>query len=176
MIRVTSVNSLSDVWQIYESAFPRSERRSFAQHEQAMRSESAFHCKQLMLGERVAGLLFYWELPTCLFVEHLAVAEQCRGLGVGKVALRWLQEQGKLLILEIEPPQDAPTRRRLSFYQGAGFVLLPYEHVQLPFHADTPSVPMSLLSWPYAAAESEVECLENSLRHTIMCYADTVTN
>lgn len=176
MIRVTSVNSRSDVWLIYESAFPRSERRSRVQHELAMRSDPTFHCKQLMLGEKVVGLLFYWELPSCLFVEHLAVAEQCRGLGVGTAALKWLQEQGKLLILEIEPPQDAPSRRRLAFYQAAGFVLLPYEHVQLPFHADTPSVPMRLLSWPCAAAASDVECLENCLRHTIMRYTDSVTN
>lgn len=176
MIRVTSVTSAPDVWQIYESAFPRSERRSRTQHELAMRSESTFHCKQLMLGEQVVGLLFYWELPTGLFVEHLAVAEQCRGLGVGTAALKWLQKQGKLLVLEIEPPQNAPTRRRLAFYQAAGFVLLPYEHVQLPFHDDTPSVPMRLLSWPYAAAASEVECLEDCLRNTIMRYVDFETN
>ncbi|MBQ8900442.1 MAG: GNAT family N-acetyltransferase, partial [Akkermansia sp.] len=112
------------MWLIYESAFPRSERRSLAQHERATRSEPTFHCKQLMLGEKVVGLLFYRELPSCLFVEHLAVAEQCRGLGVGTAALKWLQEQGKLLILEIEPPQDAPSRRRLAFYLISAITML----------------------------------------------------
>lgn len=176
MIQVTSVTSWQDVWQIYESSFPRCERRSRVQHERAVKSEDTFHCKQLVLGETVVGLLFYWELPECLFVEHLAVAEQWRGHGVGSAALKWLQEQGKLLILEIEPPQDAPTSRRLEFYRSAGFELLPFEHEQLPFHADSPSVFMKLLSWPHPASEEEVDCLENALRENIMRYSDAVTN
>ncbi len=176
MIRVTSVNSWPDVWQIYESSFPRYERRSRSQHEQAVKSADGFYCKQLVQDEAVVGLLFYWELPKCLFVEHLAVAESWRGYGVGTAALKWLQEQGKLLILEIEPPLDSATCRRLEFYRNAGFELLPYEHEQLPFHADTPSVPMRLLSWPHSATAEEVDCLENSLRDTIMRYSDALTN
>ena len=176
MIQVTSVTSWADVWQVYESAFPRCERRSRAQHEQAVRSEGSFHCKQLVQDQKVVGLLFYWELPKCCFIEHLAVAESWRGRGVGTAALKWLQEQGKLLILEIEPPLDAVTCRRMEFYRSAGFELLPYEHEQLPFHADSPSVPMRLLSWPYPASEEEVDCLENALRNTIMCYSDALTN
>lgn len=176
MIRVTSVTSWPDVWRIYESSFPRFERRSRAQHERALKSADVFCCKQLVLDEAVVGLLFYWELPKCLFVEHLAVAEACRGRGVGTAALKWLQEQGKLLILEIEPPLDTATCRRLEFYQNAGFELLPCEHEQLPFHADTPSVPMRLLSWPYPATAEEVACLENALRDTIMRYSDALSN
>ena len=176
MIRVTSVTSWPDVWQIYESSFPRSERRSRVQHERAVKSENTFHCKQLVLGDTVVGVLFYWELPECLFVEHLAVAEQWRGHGVGTAALKWLQEQGKLLILEIEPPLDAATCRRMEFYRSAGFELLSFEHEQLPFHADTGSVPMRLLSWPHPATKEEVDSLENALRENIMRYSDAVTN
>lgn len=176
MIRVTSVTSWPDVWQIYESSFPRSERRSRVQHERAVKSENTFHCKQLLLGDTVVGVLFYWELPECLFVEHLAVAEQWRGRGVGTAALKRLQEQGKLLILEIEPPLDAATCRRLEFYRSAGFELLSFDHEQLPFHADTPSVPMRLLSWPHPATKEEVDSLENALRENIMRYSDAVTN
>ena len=176
MIRVTSVTSLPVVWQIYESSFPRCERRSRSQHERAVRSADTFYCKQFVLDTEIVGLLFYWELPQCLFIEHLAVAEPWRGRGVGTAALKWLQKQGKLLILEIEPPQDAATCRRREFYQNAGFELLPYVHEQLPFHADTHSVPMRLMSWPHAATAEEIDNFENALRDNIMRYSDALTN
>ena len=59
-------------WQLYETAFPASERRSRVQHAAALQ-DAAFHCLHLADAEGFAGILSYWQWPGLCFVEHLAV-------------------------------------------------------------------------------------------------------
>ncbi len=176
MIQVENIRDWAQVWALYETAFPRCERRSWAQHRRALASDPEFCCMQISRSSQLVGLLFYWRLSGLLFVEHLAVAEHCRGQGVGHAVLQWLQQMGKPIILEIEPVVDSVTARRRQFYCSAGFVELPYEHVQLPYHADTPAVPMRLLSWPEGVSEQIVADFEKELHMRVMRYADAVTD
>lgn len=176
MICFGRVTDWPNVWALCESAFPRSERRSWAQHRRAMAAEPGFECVQVSRGGRVVALVFYWELQHGLFVEHLAVAPECRGQGIGRAVLQWLQQKGQPIILEIEPVVDSLTRRRLSFYSAAGFSELPYEHVQLPYHADSAAVPLRLLSWPIAMTENQVIIFEQELRERVMQYVDVAAD
>lgn len=176
MIQVESIRDWTPVWSMYETAFPRCERRSWEQHQRALATEAGFSCVQISRSFQPVALLFYWHLSgDLLFVEHLAVAEHCRGQGVGNAVLQWLQKMGKPIILEIEPVVDFVTERRRRFYHSAGFAELPYEHVQLPYHADTPPVPMHLLSWPGVLPEQMVMDFEQELRSRVMRYTDAVT-
>ncbi|MBR5894440.1 MAG: GNAT family N-acetyltransferase [Akkermansia sp.] len=163
---------LSGLWQIYEDAFPREERRSWEQHCRAMLSEPGFYCMRLAQNGRSVGVLFYWQLGDFYFLEHLAVRAADRGLGIGHAALQWLQTLGKPIILEIEPPVDDISRRRLTFYRSLGFSEQAQEHVQAAFHADTAAVPMSLLSWPTVQSDATVASFELLLRNVVMKYVD----
>ncbi len=170
--RVTEVEKRDELWALYESSFPRCERRSFAQHVRAMLEQPSFACVKVCVSERVAGLVFFWEMEHCLFLEHLAIAPEYRRQGGGRMALKWLQGKGLPIVLEIEPPADERTCGRLKFYESCGFIRLPYPHVQAAFHADTHSVPLGLLSWPHALSSSEVEKFERILREQVMTYTD----
>lgn len=163
------------LWALYERAFPREERRSWEQHCRAMEEESVFRCLSLSDDGEVVGLMFCWELTGCLFIEHFAIDESKRGRGLGQAALRLLQQECKLIILEIELPEDEVTCRRLRFYRAAGFVLLPYEHVQRPFHADTSALSMKLLSWPTVAPAGVVHDFEVELAGRVMQYSGATT-
>ncbi|MBR3927343.1 MAG: GNAT family N-acetyltransferase [Akkermansia sp.] len=171
-VRVTEVETESELWSLYENTFPRCERRSFGQHVRAMLEQPSFVCVKICVAERVAGLVFFWEMKHCLFLEHLAIAPECRRQGVGRMALKWLQGKGLPIVLEIEPPVDTPTCGRLKFYESCGFLLLPYPHKQAAFHADTHSVPLGLLSWPHVMSPSEVEAFERILSELVMTYTD----
>lgn len=160
------------LWALYERAFPRSERRSWEQHCRAMAQEDAFLCLMLEEDGQPVGLMFCWNLSECLFLEHFAVLEACRGRGVGREALRLLQKEARLILLEIEPPDCDFSRQRLAFYHSAGFNLLSNQHIQHPFHADTPPLPMPLLSWPREANPLEVAHFEEELAMRVMCYTD----
>lgn len=173
-VRLTNMADLRacGLWQEYEAAFPREERRSAVQQARAMAAESDFHCLCLRDAEGVAGLLFYWQMPHGFFVEHLAICAARRGLGLGHHALRLLQQQGLPVVLEIEPPNTEPRRRRLRFYESAGFTVLPYPHVQPAYHADTQPVPLVLLSCPGDISADDVLRFEAFQRDVVMRYAD----
>lgn len=171
-VMVTEVETEPGLWSLYENSFPRCERRSFAQHVRAMLEQPSFVCVKICVSERVVGLVFFWEMEHCLFLEHLAIAPEYQGQGGGRMALKWLQGMGLPIVLEIEPPVDARTCGRLKFYESCGFLQLPYPHVQAAFHADSNSVPLALMSWPHVMSPSEVEKFECILRERVMTYTD----
>lgn len=142
-------------WQLYVAAFPASERRS-AEHHAAALSDAAFHCLHLADENGFAGILSYWGLGCVTYVEHLAIAPELRGQGLGHQALQLVPSP---FILEIEPVTDTQTARRLAFYESCGLVRLPQPHVQPAYQAGLPEVPLWLLSHPVldAAAVAHFE-------------------
>lgn len=177
MLQCVRVTSPSDprfpaLWNLYAESFPLEERRPFLCQVEAMEKEEAFHCLHLEDEKGFAGLLFYWILPQGIYVEHLAVEKSRRGQGVGRRVLERIARMGLPVILEIEPVQDAATRRRLHFYESAGYVRLPYEHAQLPFRKGGDPVPMELLSFPSAMPEDEVRAFQAVLREHVMRYRE----
>lgn len=172
--RLKSVNdaNFAAVWQLYEHAFPLSEQRPYAYQALAMQDRQDFVCLHLSDVCGFVGLLFYWNLSHCLYVEHLAIMEGRRGQGLGSRALRYVHSLGLPVVLEIEKVVDAPTHQRLLFYERCGYCRLPFAHVQMPFAPQLPPVPMELLSFPYAMTETEVLRFKAFLETTIMRYRE----
>ncbi len=154
-------------WQLYELAFPASERRGVVQHAAALQ-DAAFHCLHLADEGGFVGLLSYWLWENLCYVEHLAITPARRGQGLGHQVLELVPAPA---ILEIEPVVDAPTARRLAFYESCGFLRLPHAHVQLAYQAGQPEVPLWLLSRP-GMADSMVTEFENLFHSGPMRYRD----
>ena len=165
-------SSFMELWHLYQDSFPVEEQRPFLRQQEAMLREETFHCLRLEDEKGLAGLMFYWQFPACLYLEHFAIATARRGQGLGHAALSLLHEKGEPVILEIEPVTDALTRRRLSFYESLGYVRLPWEHAQLPFRRGGSPVPMELLSYPAAMTEAQVRSFQARLASVVMHYRD----
>lgn len=170
--RLTDTESaiFKESWQLYESAFPHEERRALADHTLAMAHEPHFVCLHLRDSQGFVGILFYWVLSQCVYVEHLAIAATRRGQGLGKNALSLLQQHELPIVLEIEPVTDAATARRLRFYEGVGFHRLVAEHYQLPYHRGEPPLRLELLSYPQAAGVALVASFEEDFLALPMRY------
>lgn len=168
-IRMSEMNSeyAEAWWQLYESAFPASERRSATQHAAALK-DAAFHCMCLADARGFAGLLTYWKWETLVYVEHLAVSPEHRGQGIGHAVLDMLPGT---VILEIEPVEDSATARRLAFYESCGFVRLPQPHVQLAYQTGEEDIALWLLSRP-AVDAGVVERFEELFHAGPMRYRD----
>ncbi len=171
-MQVTRIQSLQhplagEWWHLYEAAFPACERRGRVQHAAALQ-DAAFHCLHLADEAGFAGILGYWQWPGLCYVEHLAIAESRRGQGLGHGTLKLLPHP---FILEIEPVVDAATACRLAFYESAGLVRLPQPHVQLPYQAGQPELPLWLLSKP-ALCEADVARFEQLYHAGPMRYRD----
>ncbi len=164
----------AECWALYEAAFPVEERRTLACQRVAMEEQGsgAFHCLRLEQGGTFAGIAFCWQAPQFLYVEHLAIAPQRRGQGLGHLALAELGGRGLPLILEIEPVACAATERRWRFYRSAGFHRLPYEHWQPGYRRADAPLQLELLSRPHAMGAAEVATYEAFMARTVAHYTE----
>ncbi len=162
----------AECWALYEAAFPAEERRTLACQRVAMAQAGNFRCLRLVQGGEFAGIAFYWQTEAFIYVEHLAVCPQRRGQGIGHSALELLCRQGLPLILEIEPVEDAATERRWRFYRSAGFLQLPFHHLQPVYRRGDAPMRLTLLSYPHAMSEAEVEVYEQFMSGVVAHYTE----
>ena len=155
---------------LYEAAFPPIERRDADEQARVMQKED-FHFAVMMTEDGFSGIALYWETPAFLFLEHLAVLPALRGRGYGGVALELLKGKGKTVILEIEPPVDELTRRRLAFYERNGFRLTPHDHLQTRFRPDDSDLELKVLSYPHVINEAEYRRFYAYLQREVDCRA-----
>src|SRR5699024_998991 len=101
--------------------------------------------------------ILYWEQPNFFYVEHFCVLPQLRGMGFGSRALELLQAKGKPVILEIDPPRDAVSRRRKGFYERCGFAENPFAHLHPPYRRGAAGHDLVVMSSPAALTEEEYD-------------------
>lgn len=141
---------LSQMWEIYEQAFPVEERRALKEQRTVLKNEQ-YRVLPYFNPTRteVVGFAALWDLSTFTFVEHLAVKSSCRNQGYGaKIMKKILEFSSKNLILEVELPDTALAQRRIHFYERAGFCLNTFDYIQPPYQKEGQSVPLYLMSFP----------------------------
>lgn len=118
-------------WELYEASFPDHERWQKEAFGRACEDER-FNTKLAVdeNGELMA-LLYYWLFGEFLYVEFLAVNPEMRGRNIGSEIIAALikENPGRKVMLEIDPPVDEISIRRLRFYERLGFVANGYEHI-----------------------------------------------
>ncbi len=157
-IRTSSDPVFAPLFSLYEEAFPPEERRSRSQLEQLLTAEEAMCFSAVLLpvselsgesydiqqlaektemdGKILCGLLSYWQLPGFVYLEHLATFPDMRNHRIGSRVLAHLAEQFPgLRLLEVEPPANELTRRRIGYYERQGFRVLDRSYLQPPYSA-----------------------------------------
>lgn len=137
----------NSVWQLYEESFPVAERRKLEDQLLASTDERFFPLSAWE-GDRLTGLLFFWEWKEYRYLEHLAVVPALRGQGFGSEMLRFLRDSDHTIILEIDPLVNELSVRRLQFYERSGFTLTPYRFVHLPYRLEAEPQELLILSYP----------------------------
>ena len=110
-------------WRLYTESFPEHERRRISSHVLAV-EDPHFHTGVAVENGHLLAILFYWTAgENKVYIEHIAVNPLMRGQNVGSTILRnfMAQNPDATIILEIDPPADDISQRRLSFYERAGF-------------------------------------------------------
>jgi GNAT superfamily N-acetyltransferase len=153
---------------LYEFAFPRVERRDEDEQMRVM-TKSDYHFDIIVTEDGFGGIALYWETEDFLFLEHLATLPDLRGRGLGSMALSLLKNKGKAVILEIEPPIDALTRRRRGFYERNGFQVTPHDHLQTKFRLDDEDLPLMVLSYPHVINAEEYRHFYAYLQREVAC-------
>ncbi|MCM1108063.1 MAG: GNAT family N-acetyltransferase [Clostridium sp.] len=137
----------AEVEQLMEEAFPQEERRPREEQQRKAVSEESFRVYALEEDGCFVGLLTVWYLTGFVYVEHLATCSGLRGGGLGRKALELLVGQTELpVVLEVEPPQDELTCRRVGFYRRNGFDLWSNsDYLQPPYRKEDNPFPLLLM-------------------------------
>lgn len=144
-----------EIYKIYEESFPAIERRTKEGQRKVL--ENPYYRVRVMEEDGVIlAFLGYWDLPSCVFVEHLATTEACRGKGYGKILVEeCIADTDKPIFLEIEPitDKDPMTGRRAGFYERLGFYVNQFPYEQMPLKEGDAPIPLWVMS--HGAAISE---------------------
>lgn len=150
-----------EIYQIYQEAFPEIERRT--KEDQVKTFSHPLYRLRVIKGtdETIQAFIGYWELNSCLFLEHLAVKKECRGRGLGGILIEECIQEGKEtgnpIFLEIEPvtQEDPITARRERFYQRYGFFTNSFFYQQMPLKPKDKPIPLWVMSYPEPISEQD---------------------
>lgn len=152
------------VFAIMDEAFPPEEFRTY--EGQLALLENPYYWLRLERDDqnRLIAFLASWEFEEFRYVEHLAVSRQARGSGIGgSMMQRFLQESVCPVILEVEPPTDDISRRRIGFYQRLGFQLNEFEYMQPPLRKGHGFYPLYVMSYPCSVSMAEFEPMKKTI-------------
>ena len=152
---------------LYRDSFPFHEQRVAAAQAAVMGVEE-YHFDVIRDGDDWVGLMLYWAADTFLYVEHFCIRPELRGRRYGEWALGLLAEQGKQIILEIDPPVDEISVRRRGFYERCGFCANPYSHVHPSYHAGARGHELVVMSSAAPLTQSEYRHFFDYLCNTVM--------
>lgn len=156
MLLQNPISRFEEFYIIYEEAFPEVERRTKAGQKNVLKNPDY---RLLVVEEegKILAFLGYWELPDCIFMEHLATSEQSRGKGHGKMLVEEVvKEAQKPIFLEIEPitEQNPMTGRRAGFYERLGFHRNSFFYQQMPLKPEDAPLQLLIMSYGNAIGES----------------------
>ena len=133
---------------IYRTSFPLHEQRRLEDFPRAFDDSGFWYEVFLNEAGRVAALLVTWRRSGFVYLEYFAVDASLRGQGAGQRILEELRDTfPHQVILEIDPPEDEISRRRLGFYQRHGFIANEqFEYIHLPYTDDGEPFPLLLMT------------------------------
>lgn len=159
--RITNPADLDKIRNLYISSFPGKERREFHELAEMLGLLDCSVCWISITGEKIAGLCIFWDFENFAFLEHLAVENDLRGLGIGEEVLSVIREKYKIILLETELPEDEISQRRVKFYQRNGFRMLQRQYIQPSYGKNKPEVELQLMS---TSVDFSVETLDEYIQ------------
>ena len=156
--------------EIYRRSFPYKEQRSEEDHIRAL-ADPAFRAEGIWRGDEFVGILYYWHTDEWDYVEHLAICASLRGQNLGSEVFGTFCRDRRV-ILEIDPPVDEISIRRLHFYRRLGFVENPHEYIHPSYRQPFEPHRLVLLSRPTPLTDDEARRFADFIRETVLRYTE----
>lgn len=137
---------LLDIVELYVNAFPFSERRTVESMSQSLASERVYFYR-VFLKTRCVAMMHFWVLDDVVYGEHFAIEPNLRNQGYGRQLMRMiLANLEKPFLVEVEPPENDLSARRLKFYEREGLFVVKKDYLQPPYQVSLPELPLYLMS------------------------------
>lgn len=147
----------SQIWQIYQEAFPVTEKRNLQQQKRILKNQN-YNLSAIFSSGTIAGLIGWWDFPSLRFIEHIAIAQKFRGGGLGSQFLNeFIEQNNKPILLEVEKPEDEISVRRIEFYKRLGFHLNIVDYLQPPYQKEQEPLPLFVMTYPKASSQQQID-------------------
>ena len=153
------------LWLLYNTSFPKDERRSLLEHEM-VQDDPRFHFAAIHYEGLTVGLLGYWHLHDMIFIEHFAISPEFRSEGIGGRTIEHLQYYADCkIVLDVEPEyESSDAHRRVRFYTKHGFRYCK-KTVVLPTYWFAKPIASNLMVWsPNKAHQTQKQILDDICR------------
>lgn len=160
----------AQAWKLYENSFPACERWDESAYDRAF-DDPLFEADAIRYEGELAGILFHWRSDGFHYVEHLAISPRLRGRNLGSRALGTFCRD-KRVILEIDPPEDDISVRRLRFYERLGFAANPHNYIHPSFRKPFQHHRLVLMSRPGLLADDEARRFADFIREHVLHYSE----
>ncbi len=130
---------------LYEQSFPIEERRDYSLVLDIYKTDS-LSLNIIYDNQTKVGILNIWDFNDFLYIEHLAISKQYRNRQIASKVLEQLNSQNKLIILEVELPNDELSKRRIGFYERNSFTIQPYFYMQPPYRKGEKGIKMHIMA------------------------------
>jgi GNAT superfamily N-acetyltransferase len=154
--------------EVYGYSFPDYEQRTREGRMAVLREASTFHAWVLSFKGKNAGILGGWYIGEWFYIEHFSVDKALRRLGIGKLAMAHINTRFQKVILEIDPPEDSVSCKRLEFYKRSGYVTNGIPHVHPSYKATYSPHRLEVLSFPRSLTVAEYETFNHQLQEVVM--------
>lgn len=152
------------VYKILDESFPEEEKRNYEEQFSLLNDK---RCKIFVERDKNGKIIVFfsvWVFDNFCFGEHLATDKNYRNLGLGKKLLEsCLKYFDKPFILEVEPPRDEMSIRRINFYKRLGFYLNNFEYKQPALQKHTHPCDLYVMSYPSLLSKSEFLYFRNEI-------------
>lgn len=156
-LKNTTDNYFQITWELYEAAFPPEERRSIDAQARVMQKPN-YHFDIITDEKQFIGFLLWWDFETHRYIDHFATSTQQRNKGFGKLILeKFLNNNDKPILLEVELPNSTINQRRIKFYERIGFKLNQHYYEVPSIKEDQTSLQLLLMSHPTVLSVKDVE-------------------
>lgn len=166
MLKKLEKERFDSVFKLIEISFPKEEYRPYEKQTEFFGS-GAYDIYYLSDEQRegaVKAFISLWDMGEFAYAEHFAVDPAYRNGGLGSLMITELVKTvGKMVCLEVEPPEDDVTRSRIEFYESNGFHLNEYPYIQPPFAEGYDELPLMIMTSGRKISEEEFEKIKNAL-------------
>lgn len=162
-MEILSINDFDRIYEIMEKSFPFNEVRP-KEGQRALFNNENYRIFGTRDADLITSVAAVWELDDFIFLEHLATDPKYRNQGRGKLLLEEIiKSTHKTLCLEVEPPIDELTVRRVDFYKRCGMCFNSYHYMQPSLGKGLDAIKLFIMTSQNEVDENEFKKIRNAL-------------
>ncbi len=163
MLKILDNKDFDKVFSIMEQSFPSDELRPYSE-QKALLNDDKYKILIYETDGIIVAFIAVWEFEDILFIEHFAVDPAGRSGGIGTAILGELSAlTSKTICLEVEPPYEDISIRRIGFYKRNGFYLNDYPYMQPPISKGKNPIPLKIMSYGKQLDKQQFDIIKNIL-------------